>query len=81
MILEALEEKSEIPLIVIISVSVCGTLLLCLNIVLISCFVHKKKQKEKEQKRAPSSEGKSNEYYDRLTKLYNCCAMRRDKMT
>lgn len=59
MIREALEDQGEIPMIVIVSVSVCGTILLLLNIVLISCFVHKRKQKEKlqghnGQQKAPS---------------------------
>ena len=71
--IRSLEDQGEIPLIVIVSVSVCGTILLLLNIVLISCFVHKKRQqrllKEKEngssdssgsniQKQTPPSEGK-----------------------
>ena len=46
MIREVLDGKGEIPLILIVGVSVCGTVLLLLNIVLISCFVHKKKKKE-----------------------------------
>ena len=46
MIREVLDGKGEIPLILIVGVSVCGTVLLLLNIVLISCFVHKKKMKE-----------------------------------
>ena len=70
--MRSLEDQGEIPLIVIVSVSVCGTILLLLNIVLISCFVHKKRQqkilKDKEngssdtsgsnvQKQTPPSEG------------------------
>ena len=70
--MRSLEDQGEIPLIVIVSVSVCGTILLLLNIVLISCFVHKKRQqkllKDKEhsgsdasgsnvQKPTPPSEG------------------------
>ena len=52
----------EIPLIVIVSVAVCGTVLLLLNIVLISCFVHKRRLQQqgvhsKEQKQNPPSEG------------------------
>ena len=46
MIREVLDGKGEIPLILIVGVSVCGTVLLLLNIVLVSCFVHKKKKKE-----------------------------------
>ena len=71
--MRSLEDQGEIPLIVIVSVSVCGTILLLLNIVLISCFVHKKRQqkllKDKEsgsetsgsnvQKATPPSEGRS----------------------
>ena len=68
-----MEKQGEIPMIVIVSVSVCGTILLLLNIVLISCFVHKKRQqkllKDKEngssdgsgsntQKQTPPSEGR-----------------------
>ena len=49
MLQEALETSGEIPLIVIVSVSVCGTILFLLNIVLISCFVHKKRKREKQQ--------------------------------
>ena len=69
--MRSLEDQGEIPLIVIVSVSVCGTILLLLNIVLISCFVHKKRQqkllKDKEngsesgsnvQKATPPSEGR-----------------------
>ena len=71
--MRSLEDQGEIPLIVIVSVSVCGTILLLLNIVLISCFVHKKRQqkvlKDKEngssdtsgsniQKQTPPSEGR-----------------------
>ena len=44
--MRSLEDQGEIPLIVIVSVSVCGTILLLLNIVLISCFVHKKRQQQ-----------------------------------
>ena len=70
--MRSLEDQGEIPLIVIVSVSVCGTILLLLNIVLISCFVHKRRQqkilKDKEngssdtsgsnvQKQTPPSEG------------------------
>jgi hypothetical protein len=44
--MRSLEDQGEIPLIVIVSVSVCGTILLLLNIVLISCFVHKKRQQK-----------------------------------
>ena len=61
---ESLLEGSagEIPLIVIVSVAVCGTVLLLLNIVLISCFVHKRRLQQqgvhaKEQKQNPPSEG------------------------
>ena len=70
--MRSLEDQGEIPLIVIVSVSVCGTILLLLNIVLISCFVHKKRQQkvlsDKEngsetsgsnvQKATPPSEGR-----------------------
>ena len=55
--------KGEIPLIVIVSVAICGTVLLLLNIVLISCFVHKRRQQQShgkpasEQKPNPPSEG------------------------
>ena len=57
--------KGEIPLIVIVSVAICGTVLLLLNIVLISCFVHKRRQQQSgshgkspsEQKQNPPSEG------------------------
>ena len=71
--IRSLEDQAEIPLIVIVSVSVCGTILLLLNIVLISCFIHKKRQqkllKDKEngssdssgsnvQKQTPPSEGR-----------------------
>jgi ABC-type taurine transport system ATPase subunit len=56
---EALEGSGEIPLIVIVSVSVCGTVLFLLNIVLISCFVHKKRQKEKEQQKQTKGPGSS----------------------
>lgn len=56
MIREALEGKGEIPLIVIVSVSICGTVLLLLNIVLISCFVHKRRQQQQQldRKRDPN---------------------------
>jgi len=58
-----LEESGEIPLIVIISVSVCGTILFLLNIFLISCFVLKKRKKEKQQHKGAkgASEGKITE--------------------
>jgi hypothetical protein len=63
MLQEALEGSGEIPLIVIVSVSVCGTILFLLNIVLISCFVHKKRKREKQQQQQSkgpgSSEGRS----------------------
>ena len=55
MIQEVLDGKGEIPLIVIVSVSVCGTVLLLLNIVLISCFVHKKKRKEEAEQAASAA--------------------------
>ena len=63
MLQEALETSGEIPLIVIVSVSVCGTILFLLNIVLISCFVHKKRKREKQQQQQQtkgpgSSEGR-----------------------
>ena len=62
MIREALEGKGEIPLIVIVSVAICGTILLLLNIILISCFIHKRRQNAKNQndanqKQNPPSEG------------------------
>ena len=62
MIREVLDGKGEIPLILIVGVSVCGTVLLLLNIVLISCFVHKKKKKEEAEhgrKMAGGSDGKA----------------------
>ena len=64
MIRSPLSGQSEIPLIVIVTVSVAGTVLLLLNIVLISVFVAKKRRKEQQQgviKRstpASSTEGK-----------------------
>jgi hypothetical protein len=59
-------------MIVIVSVSVCGTILFLLNIVLISCFVHKKRQKEKKQMKQAKgpgmSEGKtSKDFHPNLT--------------
>ena len=57
MIREVLDGKGEIPLILIVGVSVCGTVLLLLNIVLISCFVHKKKKEEAEHGRKMAAAG------------------------
>lgn len=45
MINEVLEVKGDIPFIVIVCVSVAGILLLILNVILISCFIHKKRVK------------------------------------
>jgi len=71
MMREALEGKGEIPLIVIVSVAICGTVLLLLNIILISCFIHKRRRQnnaaksqpdnddESKQKQTPPSEGSS----------------------
>jgi len=39
------EEKGDIPFIVIVCVSVAGIFLLILNVILISCFIHKKRVK------------------------------------
>ena len=60
--------KGEIPFIVIISVSVAGLLLLVLNVVLVSCFIHKRRGKHggrdhlrngpPAEIKAPSSEGR-----------------------
>ena len=56
---EALEGSGEIPMIVIVTVSVCGTILFLLNIVLISCFIHKKRKKEREQQKQAKGPGMS----------------------
>ena len=43
MVNSLLEEKSEIPFIIIASVSVGGVFLLIINIVLLHCFIQKRK--------------------------------------
>ncbi len=49
MLQKPLSVSDEIPMIVIVSVSVLGTLLFLLNVVLISCFIHKKRKRDKQQ--------------------------------
>jgi len=49
MLQKPLSANEEIPMIVIVSVSVLGTLLFLLNVVLISCFIHKKRKRDKQQ--------------------------------
>jgi hypothetical protein len=67
---QALSEKAELPLIVIVSVSVCGTVLLVLNIAVFSCLAYKRRQKERLlQKRAPSSEGNRDTTENSLTSV------------
>ena len=43
MVNSLLEEKSEIPFIIIASVSIGGVFLLIVNIVLLHCFIQKRK--------------------------------------
>lgn len=50
---ETLATKGDIPRIIIITVSVVGTSLLILNIVLVICFVRKRRKKRLEEGRAP----------------------------
>lgn len=43
MIQSVLEERGELPAIIIVTVATAGVLLLCLNAVLLYCFVHNRR--------------------------------------